>query len=318
MNSAELTPHTPERFPGLDILRVLAMALITVQHALAAIDHAEWTRFMHISPGQLGVGIFCAVSGLLAMNDRRNPPMWLWRRLQRLFPAYWIAMLFSFAVTALSGRKTFDAYQLISQMLGLGFFTHGWRLVNQVSWFISLILLCYALAFVAKIMSRPGYVIGLFTLVYVMFVLVGASIDLSQHILSFCLAGSAMCLPQRYRRAFLLGSAAILFLFVFKTRHAEFAAASLFLTGLLYAAPWGGMPLIRKAGGSMYEYFLVHGIFFVGAGQFISSPVLVVVCGLAGSIAGAVALRSATEVVFGGWRRAMDGKKLARPGTRDR
>jgi len=316
MNSTELTPQTPDRFPGLDILRVLAMALITVQHALAAVDRAEWTRYLHISPGQLGVGIFCAVSGLLAMNDQRNPSVWLWRRLRRLFPAYWIAMLFSFAVTALIGRKSFDLYQFISQMLGLGFFTHGWRLVNQVSWFISLILLCYAIAFIAKIMSRPGFVIGLFSLIYVIFVLAGASIDLSQHILSFCLAGTAMCLPRKFHRAFLLGSATILFLFVFRTRHAEFAAASLLLTGFLYTTPWGGLSLIRKAGGGLYEYFLVHGIFFVGAGHFISSPFLVVVCGLAGSIAGAVVLRKATELVGGGWCRAGSAKREAGSGKR--
>jgi len=87
------------------------------------------------------------------------------------------------------------------------------------------------------------------------------------------------------------------------------------LTGLLYTVRWGGNAFLAVVGGALYEYFLVHGIFFVGAGQFISSPVLAVVCGLAGSIAGAILLRKAAELAERGWRKA--GRCLARPETGD-
>jgi len=312
MNSTELTPQTPDRFPGLDILRVLAMALITVQHGLAAVGRSEWVQFGGMDAGQVGVGVFCAVSGLLAMNDRRAPTGWLWRRLQRLFPPYWIAMLFSFAVTAWAGRKSFDVYQFISQMLGLGYFTHGWFLVNQVTWFISLILLCYVLAFAVKFFRRPCAGIALLSLISLVVVLKGIEVDLSQHILSFCLAGTAVCLPGKYRRWMLLASSIVLFALVPHSRFVSFAAVSLLLTGLFYTAAWGQHVFFRMAGGGLYEYFLVHGIFFVGAGKFISSPVLVVVCGLAGSIVGAVVLRKTTNLAVRAWCKAAGGKRDAR------
>lgn len=311
MKSTDTSVATGDRFAGLDILRVLAMLLITIQHAAAAIGCSKWAQFRGVDAGQLGVGIFCAVSGLLAMNDRRAPAGWLWKRLQRLFPPYWLAMLFAFAVTDVTGRKSFDVYQFTSQMLGLGYFTHGWDLVNQVTWFISLILLCYALAFIAKLFSRPGVVMALLSAIFLTLVLLGAEVDLSQHILAFCLAGTAICLPKAFRRVFIVGSAMVLFVLVLKTRHAAFATVSLFLTGLLYTSPIGNLALFRLVGGGLYEYFLVHGIFFVGAGQFIRSPVLVVACGLAGSIIGAVALRKATELAARGWRKAGGAKRKA-------
>jgi len=316
MNSTELTTQTPDRFPGLDILRVLAMALITVQHALAAVGHSGWAQIRGVDAGQIGVSLFCAVSGLLAMNDHRAPAGWFLRRLQRLFPPYWIAMLFSFAVTAWAGRKSFDLYQFVSQMLGLGYFTHGWFLVNQVTWFISLILLCYVLTLAAKYAGRPCTVMGMLSAAALAVVLLGIEVDLSQHILSFCLAGLAMCLPRKFRKLYFIGLSLLLFLLIFRTRHAAFAAISMLLTGLFYRASWGQHVFFRMVGGGLYEYFLVHGIFFVGAGQFISSPVLVVVCGLAGAVAGAVALRKATELAGGGWCRAGSAKREA--GSRKR
>jgi len=293
-----------DRFAGLDILRVLAMVLITAQHGLAAVGRSGWVQFRGVDAGQIGVGIFCAVSGLLAMHDRRAPAGWLWKRLCRLFPPYWLAMLFAFAVTAISGRKTFDFGQFVSQMLGLGYFTHGWFLVNQVTWFISLILLCYALAFLAKLARRPGMVMILIAMITLALVLTGTEVDLSQHILSFSLAAAGMHLMRSFRRLFFAGFACILFLLVLKTRFTAFAAISLLLMALLYTAPWGGMTFFRIVGGGLYEYFLVHGIFFAGAGEFIGNPVLAVICGLAGSVAGAVALRKATELAAIGWRKA--------------
>ena len=116
---------------------------MTAQHALSLTGHDARTMIGPFSVGQLGVAVLLGVSGLLASAASGSPSSWLARRLQRVYPAYWLVMLLSFALVYATGYKTFTVSQFVSQMAGTGLFTHPGSLVNVPTWFISLLLTCY-------------------------------------------------------------------------------------------------------------------------------------------------------------------------------
>src|SRR4051812_222042 len=110
----------PGHFPGLDVVRVFALCLVTMQHALGLVGHVDWTVSGRLSIGQAGVALFLGVSGFLAGRSRRRPLPWLVQRLWRIFPAYWIAIGVSFCLVGLAtGHKHFGAHQVVAQLAGV-------------------------------------------------------------------------------------------------------------------------------------------------------------------------------------------------------
>src|SRR5438034_10716661 len=88
--AAEAQGERAKRYGGLDVLRILAILLVTAQHSLSLSDRDEWPTWQQINIGQLGVAIFLILSGLAAGQDHRPPVAWLARRLARIMPAYWL------------------------------------------------------------------------------------------------------------------------------------------------------------------------------------------------------------------------------------
>jgi len=287
------------RFAGLDYLRIFAMVLVTIQHALSVSNAYEMTSFAGISLGQVGVGIFCAISGFLAFRSDSLPPgLWLRKRLTGLFPAYWLAMLFSFAVTWATAAKPFDAAQFVSQMLGIGYFTHGWQLVNIASWFISLILLCYTLAFLAKLSTHPRTLLIVFCAAAVALLSTHREVDLSRHILTFCLAGCAATFANNYRAAALAAAGGILLAVALASLQFAYAGFSLCLLALALGLALASRPAASTTAGYTYEYFLLHGIFLVGAARFVPGPALAkVAIGVGCSVIAAVMLKQVTRAI---------------------
>lgn len=246
----------------------MAILVISLQHALSVLGYEELTRFYGLSLGQFGVSIFCVLSGFLAFKSSQSANVWIKRRLWSIFPAYWIAMLVSFALAWISGYKMFDRYQFFSQMLGLGFFTHGWNLVNVASWFISLLLLCYGLAYLAKLSSIPMLMMGCFLFIAIGLVCFRIHISISRHLVSFCCAAIGGILYQRFKSGILLFCVIPLFLLSVAFQQFAYAAGSLGVLALSVIFPnvkiWG----IRKMTSYIYEYFLIHGILFVGVLKF--------------------------------------------------
>ncbi|RMF85607.1 MAG: hypothetical protein D6739_04280 [Nitrospirae bacterium] len=251
---------------SLDLLRLLAITLVTAQHGLSVTDHFEATRVGPLSMGQLGVALFCALSGFLAFRDQRTAGAWLWRRLTRIYPAYWIVMAASFLLTAATGKKPFDLFQVLSQMAGTGFFTHGWDLVNIVSWFVSLILLCYAVAFVGRATGRPRTVLVAAAAIAAWLLGGHREVSLSRHVLAFAGAGLYRLYGGRARRrALFLGLALLLGGGMAIDPQFLYAAVSLALLATALAVPHLTLPYADTLAAYCYEYFLVHGIFLDGA-----------------------------------------------------
>ena len=268
------------------------MVLVTIQHALAVHGYYDQTTWGGVNVGQTGVAIFCALSGFLAFRiDVTKPLVWFKRRLVQIFPAYWLVTIASFALTLISGSKEVTWSLFISQMLGTGFFTHGWELVNVVSWFVSLILLCYVVALVAYLSGYVGpvllVVIGLCGgLLYTK-----GEVDLSRHVLTFAVAG-LIAYKQISAPVIAFVAVAGFALSVFSSIQFVYVSSALVFMCLALVWKARGYPLTRVASAYTYEFFLVHGILLVVLAQFMSgTPVPSVLVALCGAIVAAVMLR---------------------------
>jgi peptidoglycan/LPS O-acetylase OafA/YrhL len=176
------------RLVGFDALRIFALALVTWQHVATSLGAYAETQWRGISPGQSGVAIFCVIAGYLACRSRPESLIdWCRRRFFVVFPAYWLVTLAAFAMVLLVPNQEVTVGLFVSQMLGLGYFTHGWDLVNVVSWFVSLILLCYALTVLAWKTRAPRAFWWAIVAACTLLLAVRLEVPLSRHLLAYAL-----------------------------------------------------------------------------------------------------------------------------------
>ncbi len=286
----------PSRIPAFDTMRLFAIALIALYHGLVVNKLGNLTTFHDLTIGQFGVGIFCALSGFLAFRDRRPPKAWALRRLIKLYPAYWIITLISFIMAWFTGYKHIDVFLFCSQMLGTGFFTHGWNLVNSITWFFSLLLVCYGIAFIAKISKHPLIVLTLAAMLSVILILVRVDPSIPRHVISFSCAAMVGILP-------LSAAPLIIAVFVFVLTALSFvavpfvygAAALVLVLACLLLPNWSTKGIGRLSP-YIYEFFLAHGIFFLGAAKIIKgAPLISIPLGTVLSIGAAWGLKKTVD-----------------------
>jgi peptidoglycan/LPS O-acetylase OafA/YrhL len=243
------------RWPILDKLRLLAIVYVTIHHVRSVGGLPTWPP--SVSLGDLGIGIFCVISGYLAFRTAERPWPWLRKRLLRLYPAYWIATILAFALNWATHYKAADLGLFASQLTGLGYFWYGREaLVNQPTWFVSLILLCYGVAFIAKCARRPALGLMVALLAAGGVCIYPGSHPAAVFLILFCLAGlAAIAGVQLPRRP---------------------------------SPRWLALPTDY-----IYEYFLVHGIFIAGAAKLFPTHPMLAACtiGVAASAIAAVGLK---------------------------
>lgn len=245
------------RLAVIDVLRVVAMVLVTAHHAVTLGGRGGWPEGVNL--GHMGVGLFCGIAGWLAFKSQKGAWPWLCGRLVRVYPAYWLAVIAGFGVTMMFAYKTVSWKLFALQMSGLMYFVPRGDLVNQATWFVSLILMCYAWAWVAKAVRHERVVL-------------------------------------------LLGVAVGLFVLAKTPMRAAGASAAMFGIAGQWALRGAWMPgmvsprALRVVADHVYEYFLMHGIFMVGAAEWFPEQrsLAAATLGAAGGIAGAVALRWVT------------------------
>lgn len=136
--------HAGGRLAAFDELKGIAILLVVLYHAGGVL---VWRNLLH---GDLGVDIFVILSGAgLALSGHGDEPAgrFLFRRLRRIAPAYWLALGgYAVANYCMLERPT-SALDLGLHVLGI----HGWfgdalgLSVNDSFWFITLIVSLYLL-----------------------------------------------------------------------------------------------------------------------------------------------------------------------------
>lgn len=135
---------TGGRIPAFDELKGIAILLVVLYHAGGVL---VWRNFLH---GDLGVDIFVILSGTglaLSSHGDESAGKFLFRRLRRIAPAYWLALGAYAVANYFVLERSLSPLDLGLHVLGI----HGWfgdalgLSVNESFWFITLILSLYLL-----------------------------------------------------------------------------------------------------------------------------------------------------------------------------
>lgn len=271
--------------PGLDLLRLSALGLVTVQHCLTLLGHDQWTRVGGVLIGRLGVAILLAIAGLLAMSSTRAPFAWFRQRLARLFPAYWLVLALSVGLTLWSGHKQVDILQTLFQACGIGLFTGRDSMVNLATWFISLILVCYLVVALVRLLPARALqataVLAVIAALLAFIVSGGATEWGLRRTLAFFAAGIIAMAPDRSRFLVAAGLSAA-FGACAPLVH-EFSYPAIAIGALALAIQCPRMPpsmqWTRRTAEYSYEYYLVHGIALFGMIEYLALPAVISVPG---------------------------------------
>lgn len=282
---------TPVHIQGLNLLRFLAAMLVFAQHSLSSSHLDQWIDIGGWRIGRVGTALFFLLSGFLSAKTTRKPLTWLHDRILFLFPPFWIVTLVGFFLAAVTATKTFDGWQVASQLCGLGYFTHGDHMVNVATWFMSPLILLYLAVTVARLIS-PGVISFFLITGLIVAAMVHAPGDATVYCHSATFFGAfAMALvPEDFRSVSTFAMADVLCLLAcFQSEFRYGALASVLL--LLAFQVHRKVPLCNHFSGIAYEWFLVHGLCLATVCHLTTSPLTITLIGAGLSVVAAIALQ---------------------------
>jgi peptidoglycan/LPS O-acetylase OafA/YrhL len=123
---------------SLGLIRLVLAALVIFDHGVPlggyGVDHVLQLTRQQASLGSLAVAGFFAISGYLIAKSGMNADVlqFLWRRVLRIFPAYWAVLIFTAVVVGpiawvLEGNS-FGTYFSLASDGPVGYFLANWRL----------------------------------------------------------------------------------------------------------------------------------------------------------------------------------------------
>jgi peptidoglycan/LPS O-acetylase OafA/YrhL len=144
------TPRHPQRFGGLDALRALAALAIVEFHAVGIYARGSapgaWPRDW-VARLDVGVPVFFLLSGFLlyrpfvrARIAGEEPRLraYAWRRLLRIFPGYWVALVVAVLALGLSGvlaPRYLLLVQAYSKATVAGGLPQAWTLCIEIAFY---------------------------------------------------------------------------------------------------------------------------------------------------------------------------------------
>lgn len=173
-SQAESTTHS-DVLPGVPLQefvsssqlgRFLAVSFVVVGHLPLVLEY--FLPLKMISMAKIGVGLFTFYSGFLLQYQYRQTEQphfvsakWLLRRILRIFPMYWVALILCLIISNTSGGTPNGAYTLIVNFAGLQLFL-GVPSIDagfvDAYWYVSFILGCYVLFLLVKKARHKGLI----------------------------------------------------------------------------------------------------------------------------------------------------------------
>ncbi len=280
---------------GYDCARIVAISLVALTH-ICAVSGSVLPSLFGLNIGQLGVAIFCILSGYFSMlSQEKNNLRWIMRRAHRIVLPYWLSLLPIFAANAVVGYKPTSTGLVVSEFLGTGYFTHPKSLVGVHVWFMSLLLVCYGIALVVRWWraTLPFFVV-------LTVCTMGWDRLFSAHVLSF-LSGCVLATVQRsasrnYAVIFVVAALASGVITSHRCYGYPLVATLTLLACTAFKAPsprWLALASERS-----YEFFLVHGPIYLGfAVYFHLGPCALLFFGTPVATIAAMLLWSAAEAL---------------------
>lgn len=260
---------TPRYHGGMDVITLVGAALVTAEHYSVLINRPIEYPPGHMALGKIGVFLFLLTSGYRAAESKHPPANWLWRRLARIYPAYWIVLCAAFLIAGATGMKTFTGWQMLSQFVGLGFYTHPDNLLLEATWFLSPLLVCYWAVFLMRLTPFPK---SLAVAALIFCITFYHYATFAENRLSYLAFATGYCLaviiPARFQSVALFIAGLAVMIVSWGRPHVPKLGLAFMLEAAGLAWPWPiyGVPWLAKRS---YEYYLVHGLAFYGALRYL-------------------------------------------------
>jgi hypothetical protein len=273
---------------------------VYIQHSLSSSHLDQWIEIGGWRIGRIGTALFFLLSGFLSANTTRKPLTWLQDRIKSLFPPFWIVTIVGFLLATATATKSFDTWQVVSQLSGMGYFTHGERMVNVATWFMSPLILLFFAATLARLIA-----VRTITLFLVAGLTIAALLQAPNDATVYCHAATffgafAVALVRDDRRAVatmaMAGSMSLLACFQSELRYG--ALASLLL--LLAFRVQHPLSLCNHFSKISYEWFLVHGLCLAAICHLTTSPLTIAFTGVGLSVVAAITLQQGVR-----WTRSL-------------
>jgi peptidoglycan/LPS O-acetylase OafA/YrhL len=293
-------PKSTERIAGFDWLRVLALGSVLFFHILVLLDRRAWTQFAGMSMGAFGVTLFLGLSGALIGKDTRPANEWIFARLKKIYPAYWIATILAFFATGISGYKQFGVIQFLWQLSGLGLY-FAEDLINVATWFIGLLLALYLSVYLARKTIYCDALLQFFAIGSAILVMFNASADYFGNCFAFYGAILAFRTSSPARSLWMLAIPCAML----SRLNLEFQSTALVWVLIALGLGIRSLPKpIAWISRYSYEFYLVHGIFLVGSlkllraqeGGFRSLAAMLI--GVVASLAAAIVIQKLSDGFF--------------------
>lgn len=269
----------------------MAMGLVALQHLITICDQEPPRVMLGLDPGQVGVAIFFAISGLLAAQGKQGHALsWLSKRLSRIYLPYWIAVTGVLTANYIVQYKPAPLSLVLSEYAGIVGWTHRGDIIGVYFWFVSLLLFCYLLAAVVKFDRRilPLLVAGAIAWLW-------WDAGFAANTLAFLTGLSLGQLGMRPAPKWTLTVTVVAGALTLAV-HPGFACVAIAgLTILSTAIPFAlheqAEAVIAKLSELSYHFYLAHVPFYLAADKlFPDHMFMVFMLGTAGAIVGAVAL----------------------------
>ncbi len=297
-NSGAPAPKKPfDQIQGLNHLRFLAALLVFIQHSLSSSNLDSWIDVGGWRIGRIGTALFFLLSGFLSAKTTRKPLPWFRDRLVVLFPPFWIVTIIGFILAALTGAKSFDLWQVVSQLGGAGYFTHGDHMINVATWFMSPLILLYLTATLARVFSvKTGIPILIVTVSALALKELPEDAAVYCHAATFFLAFAVGMVSQDMNRvAAMMVPCFMILLACFQPEFKYGALASLLLIPALHLNR--RISICNHFSRIAYEWFLVHGLCLSLMSHVTTFPLAIALVGAGLSIVAAIGLQRFVRVL---------------------
>jgi exopolysaccharide production protein ExoZ len=152
-------PHEQNRYYSVQSLRALAALMVVMYHSVKILsDRMSDARGMDFHAGAMGVDVFFCISGFVivmsTIDSSNDPKSWLsflWRRVSRIVPLYWLAtvlkLVLLIALPRLAQHSAIRPWHTLASFL----FIPAWNTERQAmplltqGWSLSFEMLFYGL-----------------------------------------------------------------------------------------------------------------------------------------------------------------------------
>lgn len=161
-----------KRILFFDLVRVIAILMVVIQHVPHDFFPLNFGMYIPhyglLNIGRVGVFLFIFVSGAVleynygnkAINSISEMVEFYYRRLVRIYPAYWISLIIGIAIAPF--KINVPPSSLFFQFIGFSPWINDWdnsMLINPMGWFICLIVSLYFLyPFISSMMKKKTYI----------------------------------------------------------------------------------------------------------------------------------------------------------------